>query len=176
MIAPVRRDHAADGVEGVAIFSPCELYRYLLERTWNLDAPKLTFVLLNPSTADEKILDPTIEQCLRRARLGGFGRLRIVNLFAFRATKPADMLAAADPVGPANDDTLRQSIAEPHPDDRLVCAWGNHGNHQDRAARVLQQLRDGGHELHHLMLNKGGAPRHPLYVAQDQPLQTWQAV
>jgi hypothetical protein len=173
----IERRHAADGVQGLALFSPCGLCRYSLQRSWDDDAPVLVFLMLNPSTADEVATDATLRVCLRRAMTGGFGMLRVLNLFALRATDPAALRTADDPVGPRNDAAIRDGLTDlRHAGDRIVCAWGNHGSHQDRAAQVLQRLRAGRHELHHLGLNKGGAPRHPLYVALDQPLQPWRAM
>jgi hypothetical protein len=58
------------------------------------------FIMLNPSTATEVQNDPTVERCERRARALGFGAFRVLNIFAWRATDPRDMRAAADPVGP----------------------------------------------------------------------------
>ena len=82
-----------------AWYSPCGVYRYRLERVWAPGA-LLACIMLNPSTATEERNDPTIERCERRARALGFGGLSVVNLFAFRATYPADLRRAADPVGP----------------------------------------------------------------------------
>jgi hypothetical protein len=73
---------------GGATFSPCARYRYRLWRDWDATKPALTFVMLNPSTADEVTNDATIERCQRRAIEGGFGRLNVVNIFAYRSTDP----------------------------------------------------------------------------------------
>jgi hypothetical protein len=62
---------------------------------------------LNPSTADAISDDATIRRCVGLAKREGCGRLVMLNLFAFRATTPADMFAADDPVGPRNDRVIR---------------------------------------------------------------------
>ena len=67
-----------------ALFSPCKKYRYRLWREWSDEVPAV-FVMLNPSTADEIVNDPTVERCERRARAMGFGGLRVANIFALRA-------------------------------------------------------------------------------------------
>ena len=174
MLGPVRRQQMADGMVGLAQFSPCGRYRYLLERQWNPATPLLIYVMLNPSTADEAALDPTVKRCLRRAIRNCFGRLRVFNLFAFRATHPADLIAAAAPIGPDNDEALLQGVNDLQPDDRLVCAWGNHGSHLNRATEVTRALRDLGVPLHHLGLTQQGAPCHPLYVPDERALTLWQ--
>ncbi len=40
-------------------------YRYLLWRTWDETCPRLLWVLLNPSKADEQTDDPTLRRCSR---------------------------------------------------------------------------------------------------------------
>lgn len=39
-------------------------YRYTLTRVWDAALPTITFVLLNPSTADAEQLDPTLRRCV----------------------------------------------------------------------------------------------------------------
>lgn len=152
-----------------AVYSDCETYRYLLTRVW-APGPKALFVMLNPSTATEVQNDPTVERCERRARALGFGAFRVTNIFAFRATDPKVMRAAADPVGPGNDAAILDSVGWA---DSIVCAWGNHGLHLDRGARVEALLRASGARLTHLGLTGQGQPRHPLYVGYDQQPQPW---
>jgi hypothetical protein len=152
-----------------AVYSDCEVYRYLLTRVWG-PGPKALFVMLNPSTATEVQNDPTVERCERRARALGFGAFRVTNIFAYRATDPKVMRAAADPVGPGNDAAILESVAWA---DSIVCAWGNHGLHLDRGTRVEALLRGSGARLTHLGLTGQGQPRHPLYVGYDQQPQLW---
>lgn len=158
---------------GSADLSPCGTWRYQLQRTWNDDAPLMVFVMLNPSTADASTDDATLRACLRQARAKGFGRLRVLNLFALRATDPALLASATDPVGPHNEAALHDGLSGLHPDDRVVCAWGNGGHLRGRGLAVAGQLRARGLALHHLGLTAAGQPRHPLYVPQRQPVVRW---
>jgi hypothetical protein len=152
-----------------AVYSDCESYRYLLTRTWSTGR-KALFVMLNPSTATEVQNDPTVERCERRSRALGFGAFRVTNIFAYRATDPKVMRAAIDPVGPGNDDAILNSVAWA---DMVVCAWGNHGLHQDRGAAVTGLLRKAGVPLWHFGLTGHHQPRHPLYVGYDQQPMPW---
>src|SRR3954469_17706712 len=86
-----------------ARFSADGLYRYALWRVWDADRGLCNFLMLNPSTADETVNDPTVARCARRARSWGYGGLVVTNLFAFRATDPSGLRAAPDPVGPEDD-------------------------------------------------------------------------
>lgn len=142
-----------------AVLSPCRLYRYELWRRWS-DAAACVFVGLNPSTADETNDDPTIRKCVGYAKRWGYGSLCMVNLFAFRATLPKDMLAADDPIGPDNDATLKRLAADAG---IVIAAWGNDGGHLGRDKAVMAMLP----ELHCLKQNKDGSPAHPLYLRGD---------
>jgi len=117
--------------------------------------------MLNPSTANEVANDPTVERCERRAREWGYGRLDVVNLFAFRSTDPKALYSLEDPVGPDNDRHILESAASAG---RLICAWGVHGALGDRGEKVLDMLHRNGEQPHALAITVGGHPRHPLYL------------
>lgn len=164
----VVRDHQSeDGTYSTATFSDCGDYRYALTRRWS-NAPSLTYVMLNPSKADEKANDPTIARCEKRARLLGFGGISIANLFAFRATDPADLKKANAPVGPENEACVRAAV---HDGGMTLAAWGVHGEHlgQDRVA--ISWLE--GHPLHVLGMTRHGHPRHPLYISFASKPMPW---
>lgn len=118
------------------------------------------FVGLNPSTADETLDDPTIRRCVGFAKDWGYSGLCMTNLFAFRATDPAKMLAAPDPVGPDNDKVLQELAQNAGV---VVAAWGTHGAHLKRDAHVRSLLP----RLHCLWLTKAGFPGHPLYLPKN---------
>lgn len=166
----VVRRHEQDGRSSVAVYSPCQAYRYALTRTWG-DGPRLNIVMLNPSTADERRNDPTIERCERRARAAGYEAFRVTNLFALRATDPRDMKSHAAPIGPDCDAVLHAAV---HWADMTLCGWGVHGAHLKRGAQVTADLRATGCTLQVLGLTRDGHPRHPLYVAYAQGFQPWQ--
>lgn len=156
-----------------AWFSGCEQYRYMLTRRW-ADGPTVTFVMLNPSTADARNNDPTIRRCLGYARAWGCGRLKVVNLYAYRSTKPAGLWKVEDPVGPENDAHL-EDAAYVAARDRglLVAAWGVHAR-PDRIVEVL--AIPGMDRLMALGVTKAGAPRHPLMMRADAKLSPWPEV
>ena len=164
------RSHSDRCTDSSAVYSDCETYRYSLTRVWQAGQPRLTFVMLNPSTATEVANDPTIERCEQRARRLGFGGFRVTNLFAFRATDPRDLRAAAEPVGADNDTTLLDSARWA---DQVIVAWGVHGIHQGRAAQVTRLLRSCDVALFHLGLSKAGHPRHPLYLPYAHAPTLW---
>ena len=77
-----------------AIFSSDRIFRYILWRTWNEQNGHLMVIGLNPSTADETQDDPTIRRCVGFARQWGYGGLYMLNLFAYRATDPSELMKA----------------------------------------------------------------------------------
>ena len=79
---------------GTAEFSPCGRFRYTLTRTWDTTLPSVAFIMLNPSVANAEDDDPTIRRCIGFAKSWGKGKLLILNLYAYRATIPADMWKA----------------------------------------------------------------------------------
>ncbi|MGT2474582.1 DUF1643 domain-containing protein [Paraburkholderia terrae] len=157
-----------------AVISPCGTYRYLLTRAAESLSPlKSTalFVMLNPSTADATLDDPTIRRCRQFAKLWDCDGLAVANLYALRATDPALLWSHPDPVGPDNDNYLWSFARE---SDNVVCAWGSNAE-PGRAARVACILIDAGARLWCLGTTKDGSPRHPLYVRSNHPLIEWRS-
>ncbi|MDH4093518.1 MAG: DUF1643 domain-containing protein [Betaproteobacteria bacterium] len=144
-----------------ARFSACRRWRTLLWRRWDGQRPVANFLMLNPSTADETVLDPTCARARDFAERWGYGALLVTNVFAWRATDPGEMRAAADPVGRGNDVAILRAARAAA---LVVCAWGNHGAHLGRSAQVRQLLERAHIALHVLRLNAGGEPSHPLYL------------
>lgn len=126
--------------------------------------------MLNPSKATEVDNDPTVERCERRARALGFGAFQVTNIFAFRETNPKLMRQADDPVGPDNDQILREGVAWA---DVVIAAWGTHGAHLGRGPEVAQLLRRLDAPLHHLGLSIAGHPKHPLYISYSRQPEVW---
>jgi hypothetical protein len=147
-----------------AILSSCNLYRYWLWRIWDRAKPLLVWVMLNPSTADANVNDPTILACIDFAKRNGYGGFIVVNLFGWRATNPAELQKVIDPVGPENDSFIFEALSKA---DRIVCAWGAHRFARSRAREVLDVMTLAGLEVMALQINQDGSPKHPLYVRRD---------
>jgi hypothetical protein len=148
-----------------ASFSVCHAYRYALWRQW-ADGPRVLFVMLNPSTADETHDDPTIRRCIGFAKAWGFGSLAVGNLFAFRTPSPRALAACKRPIGADNDRWLRKLQRGAT---LVIAAWGNHGRLCERGAAVRAMLD----EPRTLGLTVHGHPRHPLYVAARTVPKRW---
>lgn len=146
-------------------------YRYMLTRRWDVFGPTVAWVMLNPSTADAEVDDPTIRRCMGFARDWGYGGIRVVNLYAFRATNPADLWKADDPVGPDNNINLRRVFREQLLNKApVMAAWGAFAK-QDRVDEVLKMA--GSERLQCLDVTQSGAPRHPLYLPKNSNRSHW---
>lgn len=157
-----------------AVLSMDGKYRYRLSREWDDNGLRMTFVMLNPSTADASLDDPTIRRCIGFAKRDGYGGIYAFNLYAFRATDPQAMKRAIDPVGPENDAMLRYGFARAaEQGGPVVVAWGAHGD-PVRVRQVMKLMGDA--DVCSLGTTKAGQPRHPLYVPSSQPLVPWPVV
>ncbi len=126
------------------------------------DLARVVFLMLNPSTADAFKLDPTVNECRKRAIALGADVLEVVNLFALRSPYPEDLRKAER--GSRGDDHVNdeQIIAACSGARMVIAAWGNGGDLDDRAARVVYLLSLSNIRLHHLGRTCSGAPKHPL--------------
>ncbi len=145
-----------------------DLYRYLLWREWDPDGRRVLFIMLNPSTADGMMDDPTIRRCIGFAQALGFGSLSVTNLFGYRSTSPQALLSVADPIGTENDAHIVQASAQSA---TIIAAWGCHGRYLDRDRVVAELLNAQGYTLFCFGHNQDGSPKHPLYVRKDTQLQ-----
>jgi hypothetical protein len=154
-----------------AYISSCLKYRYSLWRNWtsNEEQPPSNYALivgLNPSSADETSDDPTIRKCIKFAQSWGYDALCMVNLFAYRATKPSEMFSASSPIGEENDRIILELAQNANV---VVAAWGVWGAHLDRDKAVKNMLPN----LTQLRLTKDGYPSHPLYLPPTLVPQAW---
>ena len=162
-------------IVGGAVLSSDGVYRYRLGRTWDPALPPAVWIMLNPSTADANQDDPTIRRVVRFStglRFPDVGGIVVANLYAYRATRPADLWQADDPVGPDNDAHLRELLATGGP---VVAAWGANAR-PGRVDQVAGMAGVRGVKLYCLGTTKDGAPRHPLYVRSDTPLYEWKVI
>jgi hypothetical protein len=159
-----------------ANFSDDRVHRYQLGRYWDESKPPLTWLMLNPSIADEQQEDPTIRRTIgftisaktlareSGGTAGPFGGVEIVNMFGLVSTDPRALLSHPDPIGPGNDSAITHACVLG--DGIVVCAWGDlkHPAMKQRALRICRELYDLDIQLFCLRTTKHGHPSHPLYL------------
>jgi hypothetical protein len=158
-------------------------YRYTLTRKWNPDnwddpyrphERRVTWIMLNPSTADATTDDATIRKCIGFSKCWGFDALSVLNLFAFRATDWRTLMHVTDPVGPDNDrwvSVILRLNDEPH--NRLVIAWGMHGTIRLRHLEMYKLLEPFRHKVWCFGLTSNQQPIHPLMLPYRKSLVEW---
>ncbi|MEX2217960.1 MAG: DUF1643 domain-containing protein [Phycisphaerales bacterium] len=144
-------------MERTALLSPCGRYRYRLSRRW-AQGPSALWIMLNPSTADDRRDDPTIRRCIGFSRAWGFGAMEVVNLFALRTPHTRTLAAAAHPVGADNDRHICDASSQAT---LIIAAWGAWAAARGRDHEVLGLLHQ---PLWCLGRTASGSPRHPLYL------------
>ncbi len=166
-----------------AALSEDGLFRYTLTRWWgekHFSEPDcglwMPIGMLNPSTADSFIDDPTIRRCVSFAAGLGYNGLLVVNLYAYRTSDPSDLADQPDAIGPRNDDMIRSVLraARGHTlgqasieDLKFYCAWGVATGHVHRHRKVLGMAIDTGFRPFAFRRTKAGWPAHPLYLPAD---------
>ena len=142
-----------------AAFSKCKMYRYRLWRIWDDKKPKVLFIMLNPSTADSTMDDPTIRRCIGFAKSWDYGGLYVGNLFPYRCSQPKGLFKSINAKGEQNQAHLLEMS-------KLckigICAWGN----QPIIDKIdpKNRLDDLNIPLYYIDLSLGGTPKHPLYL------------
>jgi hypothetical protein len=166
-----REPIGSDDFAGAIFDDKRRVYRYVLWRRWGSRTSRVLFVMLNPSTADEHVLDPTVRKCVKWAKQWGFGALDVCNIFAWRATDPKELYHIPDPIGPDNDRWIQTTAMMAA---MVIVAWGKHGALKRRGEEVAQMLAK--HNPYCLGVNADGSPEHPLYIAKaTQPIK-WQVM
>lgn len=157
------------GIITTALFDgPMNEFRYRLSRRWS-EGPSVLFIMMNPSTADLEVDDPTVAKCGRLARRWGYAALLVGNTFAYRATAQDRLAQVPDPVGPDNDRHLLEMSREAA---MTVFAYGT-PKHKRLRSRGLEVARMIGGTVHVLKLSKDGIPYHPLYLSESLVPFVW---
>lgn len=163
-----------------AVISADQRYRYVLWRTWDPTLPRATYCMLNPSTADAMLDDMTIKKCCTIAGNHGYGAIDVINLFAYRATQPDDLITASggnglnwlNITGPDNSLWWTDIIAG---SSVFIAAWGTWHDNVPAYARPprgnpVNVARLFDVPVKCLGLTAGGAPKHPCRLANATEL------
>jgi hypothetical protein len=158
-----------------ADFSPDRRYRYRLWRIWDCSKPPLVWLLLNPSTADEREDDPTMRRCMGFAHRDGHGGIVVLNIFAFRSTDPRVLKyhidSGRDMIGPENDEYIQAYLCMTNgtlkSQTKFILGYGSNGTMAGRDKQIMQMVA-GYDNIYCLGYTATGQPRHPLYIRGEQ--------
>lgn len=152
-----------------AVLSPCKTYRYLLTRKWDEKLASVTWLMLNPSTADASVDDPTIRRCMGFARGWDMGGIEVVNLFPLRATNPKELKDHREPL-PIKMFNLAYIADSAYRTRTVICGWGGNKTY-GRVAEVMPILDKLTLPAYCIGQTQAGDPVHPLYQPKTAELR-----
>lgn len=168
-----------DGMK-IAVLSDDRAHRYWLVRRWDAERPVLVTCMFNPSTADERVDDPTIVRLCGFARRWGYGGVLVVNLYSLRTPDPAmvkgqEKRAWGDAQPQAIGTALHIAAEQGTP---VLCAWGALASQLD-AVPFMESAA--GVDLICLGMTNNGSPKHPMArgrarVRNDQEPVPWKPI
>ncbi len=153
--------NTASGAE----FSKDGINRFILWRIWELDKPRVMFIGLNPSTANEVTNDPTIKSVCRISKANGFGGVYMVNCFPHISTNPSDMKNIPEADDLLNKEYIFRAWCM---SEVVVFAWGNFPIVKESG--MMDFLIKMFPDAKAIAINKNGSPKHPLYCKSDSKL------
>ncbi len=155
--------------EAWACFSEDDKYRYKLSRLIDIGKGKIVWCMLNPSTANAFILDPTLRKCLEFSKRWGFRQMSIINLYALRATNPKELYKVKYPIGMENDNAISGECENA---DMIICGWGQEKIVKSYNFDKMKKYFKNKHVCC-LGTNKDDSPKHPLYLPYTTHLRSF---
>ena len=146
-----------------AILSKNRKHRYLLSRIWDLKNETILFIMLNPSSADENIDDPTTKKVISYSKKWGYGGLHICNLYTYRTTSPKILFDIPKNKRGSNKNEIKKYAKKCS---KIVYAWGN----KEKVPSWLNQMVPNPSFIE---LSKEGVPKHPLYLKSNLKLKSF---
>ncbi|HPS28853.1 MAG TPA: DUF1643 domain-containing protein [bacterium] len=140
--------------------------RFLLERIWDKKKPAALFILLNPSKASVYKLDNTFCNIVNICVDSGYGSLKLVNLFPFMATDPAELKDSLDLGKEENEKVIIREIDSVND---IFIAWGTEDNFKDRKEWLdkLLQKHANNKKIYCWADKDGNYPKHLRILDKD---------
>ena len=146
-------------MKGTAKFNSKKTKRYFLSRSWS-SKPVATWIMLNPSIADDKLNDRTINRCINFTKSWNYGGLNVVNLCSDINTKPFEILKKLKSNYMPDPKSLHYIDIAINNCKTIYCAWGFSIEIPDW---LKTKLRD--KQVKALCLSTLKTPMHPLYIS-----------
>jgi len=151
-----------------AILDNYRKHRLLLWRFWD-DRPKMLFVGLNPSTANELQDDPTIRRLCDFAERWGYGGLYACNVFSQITPYPKELLA--ETAIHSADIHAIQMVNELVV--LVVCGWGDGIEKAAYGIARANTIKSLFKEPMCFGLTAKGNPKHPVRLPKDTELMEY---
>lgn len=142
-------------------------YRSILHYGWG-PGETILWVMMNPSTATDECLDPTLAKCGRITKKLGYGGFSVCNVCDYRLTDSKLLHKQEQPCSGGNKHIMAHACLHSA---ITIVGWGNlHRSIKQHASDAVLALRTAGKDLYCLAINKDGSPKHPLYCKESSPL------
>ncbi|WP_391561251.1 DUF1643 domain-containing protein [Novosphingobium sp.] len=157
-----------------AVMSPCETYRYRLERDFVQTGPTVAVFMVNPSWADAQIDDNTITRLVGFGKRLGWGKLIVGNVFAKRTEDVNQIGKQSQQVEDENLAHVTQIMrdAQIH-----IVAWGTLTKLpeylREKWRLISETAKSEECNLQCFGTVQSGHPRHPGRISYDTPLRQW---
>lgn len=143
-----------------ACFDESRKNRYYLFRIWDKSKPMVSFIGLNPSTANEHTNDNTITKVMKIAAHNGYGGVYMLNLYPCVTPHPHEI------VNDIKSTRINSLFMEEYSKNNVVFAWGNFKQAQEISRGVVDWFQT----PLCIAQNKNGSPKHPLYCKDNSKL------
>jgi len=134
--------------------------RYSLWRIWNQDLPKILYIMLNPSIANQFEDDSTVRRLNYFTKKFGFGGFYVGNIYPHITPFPNVLYSLNLTYSKKNYFYLNSMIEKSA---KIVFAWGNCKENPLWIENMVKAPLCFGH-------NKNGSPKHPLYLPKNTRL------
>lgn len=148
-----------------AVFDHTNRYRFLLWRLWD-ERPRVLFVGLNPSTANELSDDPTVRRLMRFAESWDYGGFYLCNVFGYCTAYPEELFSS-QALHKANKPAILMAnsltVAS-------VAMWGDGIEKVENGRSIAEHIKELVAPSFCFGLTQKGNPKHPLYLPNDAEL------
>ena len=149
-----------------AILDSQREHRFLLWRFWG-SAPRVLFVGLNPSTANELGDDPTVRRLCGFAQAWGYGGLYVCNIFSQITPDPKKLLPGKA-VHPADTHAIKMAVELTV---LVVIGWGDGIEQAPYGTARANTIKGYLRVPMCFGLTSKGNPKHPLYLPKDAEVE-----
>lgn len=157
---------------GAAGFYDERRRRSWLTRVWgDVSGPRVLFIGLNPSYANEDDPDLTTTKEVVFAQRWGFHGMEKVNLFDWVTTEPAALAAVDNPEGDPRNLAEIEKRASAAIIGKIVLCWGDGGALHHRSSLVFGALWPYRGQMFCLGWTKKGYPKHTSRLSYETPLE-----
>jgi len=131
-----------------------------LSRIWS-DSPIITYIMLNPSKADDKDDDKTIKRLIFFSKKFGYGGFYVGNIYPKITPYINELYKNISHDKNENKKHIKSMIKK---SSKVVYAWGKT---IDSPPKWIQKIVE---KPFCFGLNKNGTPKHPLYLKKETSL------